>query len=241
LRNYDPLLARFSSIDHYEQYWSPYLAMGNNHPNMIDPDGGDAYTAMVGGVIGAGLGLIVAGAIDLADGKGTSDAKRRDTYALCIGSGIVAGAAIAGFGWDKVGSTFKGVFEGWRTNIHGKLGYGMDGHWWSWKKGVFGLKHGFSSGFRIGNLVIWDIYLGTPRWQKPWDNEFPGRGLSPSKTKNRVQFFYTVKAKNALHGHPKDPNFYVHPLQFGFRWLFNECFWLDYSNSVRHKPKRTKR
>ena len=40
LRNYDPLLGRFSTIDPYGQYFSPYLAMGNSHPNMIDPDGG---------------------------------------------------------------------------------------------------------------------------------------------------------------------------------------------------------
>ena len=40
LRNYDPLLGRFNTIDPYGQYFSPYLAMGNNHPNMIDPDGG---------------------------------------------------------------------------------------------------------------------------------------------------------------------------------------------------------
>ena len=40
LRNYDPLLGRFNTIDPYGQYFSPYLAMGNSHPNMIDPDGG---------------------------------------------------------------------------------------------------------------------------------------------------------------------------------------------------------
>lgn len=43
LRNYDPLIARFKTNDPYGQYWSPYNAMGNNHPNMIDPTGGIAY------------------------------------------------------------------------------------------------------------------------------------------------------------------------------------------------------
>lgn len=40
LRNYNPLLGRFNSADPYGQYHSPYLAMGNSHPNMVDRNGG---------------------------------------------------------------------------------------------------------------------------------------------------------------------------------------------------------
>jgi serum amyloid A protein len=40
LRNWDGRLARWTSIDPYSQFWSPYLGMGNNPINGVDPDGG---------------------------------------------------------------------------------------------------------------------------------------------------------------------------------------------------------
>lgn len=39
LRMYDPVIARWISPDPYGQFYSPYLAMGNN-PGFVDPDGG---------------------------------------------------------------------------------------------------------------------------------------------------------------------------------------------------------
>lgn len=40
LRSYDPAIGRWMTIDPYGQYWSPYLAMGNDWVNLVDPDGG---------------------------------------------------------------------------------------------------------------------------------------------------------------------------------------------------------
>jgi RHS repeat-associated protein len=40
LRLYDPRLMRWNSTDPYGQYWSPYMAMGNNPISFVDPDGG---------------------------------------------------------------------------------------------------------------------------------------------------------------------------------------------------------
>jgi RHS repeat-associated protein len=40
LRQYDSEIGRWLSTDHYGQYWSPYMAMGNDPSNQIDPDGG---------------------------------------------------------------------------------------------------------------------------------------------------------------------------------------------------------
>jgi len=40
LRNYDGIIGRWSSIDPFNQYHSPYNGMGNNPINGIDPDGG---------------------------------------------------------------------------------------------------------------------------------------------------------------------------------------------------------
>ncbi|SFC78889.1 RHS repeat-associated core domain-containing protein [Parapedobacter composti] len=41
LRNYDAAIGRWLSIDPYGQYWSPYVGMGNDPVNGIDPDGGE--------------------------------------------------------------------------------------------------------------------------------------------------------------------------------------------------------
>lgn len=40
LRNYDPAIGRWLSIDPYGQYASPYVGMGNNPVSGFDPDGG---------------------------------------------------------------------------------------------------------------------------------------------------------------------------------------------------------
>ncbi|TRX46297.1 hypothetical protein FNH22_31175 [Fulvivirga sp. M361] len=40
LRMYDPVISRWTSLDPYNQYWSPYMSMGNNPVNRVDPDGG---------------------------------------------------------------------------------------------------------------------------------------------------------------------------------------------------------
>ncbi len=45
LRLYDARLGRWLSPDPYRQFHSPYLAMGNNPTNMVDPDGGWCYDA----------------------------------------------------------------------------------------------------------------------------------------------------------------------------------------------------
>jgi RHS repeat-associated protein len=40
LREYDPVIGRWMVRDPRRQYWSPYLAMGNNPMNRVDPTGG---------------------------------------------------------------------------------------------------------------------------------------------------------------------------------------------------------
>jgi RHS repeat-associated protein len=40
LRMYDPAIGRWMSVDPKGQYWSPYLAMGDNPILLVDPDGG---------------------------------------------------------------------------------------------------------------------------------------------------------------------------------------------------------
>ncbi|MEM9859423.1 MAG: N-acetylmuramoyl-L-alanine amidase [Bacteroidota bacterium] len=40
LRMYDPVIGRWNVTDPYYEYWSPYVGMGNNSINYVDPDGG---------------------------------------------------------------------------------------------------------------------------------------------------------------------------------------------------------
>jgi RHS repeat-associated protein len=40
LREYDPVIGRWTVTDPYLQYWSPYNGMGNDPVNYADPDGG---------------------------------------------------------------------------------------------------------------------------------------------------------------------------------------------------------
>jgi RHS repeat-associated protein len=41
LRMYDSRIGRWLSTDPYQQYWSPYVGMGNDWINGVDPDGGE--------------------------------------------------------------------------------------------------------------------------------------------------------------------------------------------------------
>ncbi len=40
LRMYDPVILRWTTTDPYDEFWSPYVGMGNDPINLIDPDGG---------------------------------------------------------------------------------------------------------------------------------------------------------------------------------------------------------
>jgi RHS repeat-associated protein len=64
LRHYDPLIGRFMTLDPEEQFDSPYLAMGNNHPNIIDPTGGAGEASWGGAILGAAAGAAAVAAID---------------------------------------------------------------------------------------------------------------------------------------------------------------------------------
>ena len=54
LRLYDGVIGKWLSVDPYGQHWSPYLGMGNNPVNRIDPDGGKDGPGNPIGVVGDG-------------------------------------------------------------------------------------------------------------------------------------------------------------------------------------------
>lgn len=45
LREYDPVIGKWLVPDPYDQYWSPYVGIGNDPVNVVDPNG--AYTMLV--------------------------------------------------------------------------------------------------------------------------------------------------------------------------------------------------
>jgi RHS repeat-associated protein len=58
LRNYDPQIARWVQQDPYQQFASPYVALGGDPVNMVDPSGGWAATGLFSGLgIGTRIGV----------------------------------------------------------------------------------------------------------------------------------------------------------------------------------------
>lgn len=45
LREYDPIVGRWAAVDPYGQYWSPYVNVGNDPINYVDPSGGSGGPA----------------------------------------------------------------------------------------------------------------------------------------------------------------------------------------------------
>lgn len=69
LRSYDPQIGRWAQQDPYDEFSSPYVGMGNDPANTIDPDGGSiltglslgarlAVTTITGAFLGAVAGII---------------------------------------------------------------------------------------------------------------------------------------------------------------------------------------
>jgi hypothetical protein len=108
LRNYDPLLARFSSIDPYEQFHSPYLAMGNNHSNQVDMDGGWSPT---GFAIGAASGMVVGAAISIINHDNMSfEAQVATTAGLMLAGSLIGGNVDKMWYIQKVAIEYGPVF-----------------------------------------------------------------------------------------------------------------------------------
>lgn len=80
LRQYDSKLGRWISTDPYNQFYSPYEALGNNPVNQIDPDGGFSWTTAA---IGAGVGA--------AAGYGYAAGSDKNKTAFTLGGALLGG------------------------------------------------------------------------------------------------------------------------------------------------------
>jgi len=56
LRFYDPTIGRWLANDPYDEFGSPYVGMGNDPVNNVDPSGGDIWGAILGTMGGAAIG-----------------------------------------------------------------------------------------------------------------------------------------------------------------------------------------
>ncbi len=72
LRMYNPQIGRWNGVDPNDEFASPYVGMGANPSNLIDPSGGgifDGVSAMVGMGVGLAAGIIWAATSDDHGGK----------------------------------------------------------------------------------------------------------------------------------------------------------------------------
>lgn len=129
LRNYNPLLGRFNTIDPEEQYHSPYMAMGNNHPNSIDPTGGLGFGTWAGAGLGFVAGAVITAAVDYY-GSGPHNEKGK----FDLHPGWYVGSALVGFG---VGGIAGGIIE--KGGLEHSVIFGRSVHHAKYtKKGFFG-------------------------------------------------------------------------------------------------------
>jgi RHS repeat-associated protein len=90
LRSYDPQLARWVQTDPYDEFASPYVGMGGDPVNNVDPDGGSVFEGVglgvrtaVGALVGAIAGVTLANVTNNED-----DASKWAAYGALIGGGI---------------------------------------------------------------------------------------------------------------------------------------------------------
>lgn len=101
LRMYDPQIGRWIGVDPYDEFASPYLGMGGDPVNNVDPDGG-GIGPLGGALIGAVIGFAVPYIVDAINGK-DNDVKNKVLWGIAgafLGGGIGYGlsASLSGEG-----------------------------------------------------------------------------------------------------------------------------------------------
>jgi RHS repeat-associated protein len=102
LRNYDPQIGRWLSVDPADQFSSPYLAMGNNPISVYDKDGAWSF-GLTGAVVGTIAGSVAANLIIQNNPQMNGALK----IALQIGLPILG----AGMGYSLFESLNNGAFH----------------------------------------------------------------------------------------------------------------------------------
>ncbi|MBL7732205.1 MAG: hypothetical protein JNM88_13580 [Chitinophagaceae bacterium] len=131
LRTYDPQIGRWTTADPYDEFASPYLGMGTNPANLVDPDGGSVGSAIWaffgGGVGGAGCASTAG-----MSGYGWAAATAPTAFsAVTIARTLTVGLAIGGathlhFGNQMLGSNMSGM-QGFAGSTPGSDGGAASG------------------------------------------------------------------------------------------------------------------
>jgi RHS repeat-associated protein len=100
LRNYDPQIARWVQQDPYQQFASPYVALGGDPVNMVDPSGG--WSALANG-LAKGLGMTRLGVAALTTFAGA----------------LLGNAAYGAAGGEGAKGLIVGAFLGLASNFGG--------------------------------------------------------------------------------------------------------------------------
>lgn len=188
LRQYDGRLGRWLSTDPAGQFHSPYLAMGNNPVNNVDPDGGFMNPVLQSTLIWAGIGAIAGTTAALID-------KNKNHAAGWIIGGTVSGALI-GFGLAETPKKPYdiGPFTFYHRNFHGaqnRMGHINWGYDYTGPRLLLpDFDFHFSVAFRLGNMVMFDFRFNSQN-NNPWQMNFPGRWIyGNSNSKYRFSFLY---------------------------------------------------
>jgi RHS repeat-associated protein len=131
LRTYDPQIGRWTTADPYDEFASPYLGMGTNPANLVDPDGGSVGGAILS-FFGGGVSGSTASALAQVACPGM-------TASCTAASGFVTAIRIATVGIAVGGASF--------THFSGQM---MSGHM-SAMQGSIGITSG--SGAQSGGRV----------------------------------------------------------------------------------------
>jgi len=109
-RYYDQQLGVWHTQDPVSQFSSPYLAMGNNWPNGIDPNGKNFWSTL------GTIGIIAASAVAAYFTAGLSfDAESQFLIAGAVAAGGYAGASLESHSWNPGkwnGDAWKGAITG---------------------------------------------------------------------------------------------------------------------------------
>lgn len=241
LRNYNPLLGRFNTLDPYNQFHSPYLAMANN-PNGVDPDGGNWLSFGVGAAGGAIVGAAVG--FSIAKFSGQSKQGQIESTLWGAGAGAIVGGAVLGLTTDarwvmRGGHNgqryFKKMKFSGRNGSHFKGFKGRDNFSFGRSKTpTSGGNFGFAFGFRTRNFVIFDVRLNFQN-KAHWKTNFPGRNGNDKFDKWRFQMFYKIE---------RGESGYYNLLQggiphgfFGGYHLFSECPDYTWFGGSSHRTK----
>ncbi len=154
LRLWDARIGRWLTTDPYGQYHSPYLGMGNNPINGIDPDGGFFGAITLGSTL---VGAVVGGAVSLATGGDdfwasvASGAVDGAFVGLAIETGGASAAVLGGIAGGFIGSgVYQRIQNGGKINTNKALFQGTLGGVTAGLGPIIG--RGLSKVFRRGKI-----------------------------------------------------------------------------------------